>query len=48
MCIDWLINGVESRKMPIELIHQLGKWAYELCPNEPAFQEVYRELKLRY
>lgn len=30
------------------LIQQLGSWAYELCPNEPAFQEVYRQLNLRY
>ncbi len=48
ICIDLLIKGVETRRMPSELIHQLGKWAYELCPNEPAFQEVYHQLKLRY
>jgi len=45
MCIDILINGVESCKMPPEVIYQLGKWAYELCPNEPAFRKVYLQLR---
>lgn len=48
ICIDLLIKGAETQQMPSELIYQLGKSAYELCPNEPAFQEVYRQLGLRY
>ena len=48
ICIDLLIKGAETQQMPSELIYQLGKWAYELCPNEPAFQEIYRQLRLRY
>ncbi len=48
MCIDLLIKGAETQRMPSELIYQLGKWAHELCSNEPAFQEVYRQLELRY
>ncbi|MGB3205691.1 MAG: hypothetical protein WBB28_11940, partial [Crinalium sp.] len=31
-----------------ELILQIGRWAYEICPNEPAFQNVYHSLGLRY
>ncbi len=45
--IDILIKGAETRSMPSELIYQLGRYAYELCPNEPTFQEVYRQLGLR-
>lgn len=48
ICIDLLIKGAETQQMPSELIYQLGKSAYEICPNEPAFQEVYRQLRLRY
>ena len=48
ICIDLLIKGAETQQMPSELIYQLGQSAYELCPTEPAFQEVYRQLKLRY
>lgn len=48
MCIDLLIKGAETRQMPSEVIHQLGKWAYELFPYEPGFQEIYRQLGLRY
>lgn len=48
MCIEILIKGAETRELPGEIISQLGRWAYELCPNEPEFQEVYRLLKLRY
>ncbi len=48
ICINILLKGVETRELPSETVSQLGKWAYELCPNEYAFQEVYRELGLRY
>lgn len=47
--IDGLVNAVNSGNADSpEIIQQLGRWAYELCPNEPAFQEVYRQLRLRY
>lgn len=47
--IDGLVNAVNSGNADSpEIIQQLGRWAYELCPNEPAFQEVYRQLKLHY
>jgi tetratricopeptide (TPR) repeat protein len=31
-----------------EMIQQLGSWAYEICPDAPEFQEIYRSLRLRY
>lgn len=37
-------SGDQSQR---PLIQQLGYWAYELCPNEPDFQEVYHQLNLR-
>ncbi|MEA5550760.1 peptidase M, neutral zinc metallopeptidase site [Anabaena cylindrica UHCC 0172] len=44
--IDLLIKGVEDGSLnDPEVVLQLGRWAYEICPNEPAFQEVYRGLK---
>jgi tetratricopeptide (TPR) repeat protein len=48
ICLDILIKGLESHSFSFELIHQLGRWAYELCPDEPAFQEIYRSLKIYY
>ena len=48
ICIKILIKGVETRELPSETVSQLGRWAYELCPNEYAFQEVYRELGLHH
>lgn len=48
VCIDILLKGLETRELPFEVISQLGRWAYELCPNEPAFQEVYRTFRLHY
>ncbi len=47
--INMLLKGVEKYSLrDPELIRQLGRWAYEICPHEPAFQEVYRSLGLRY
>ncbi|MBW4645231.1 MAG: peptidase M, neutral zinc metallopeptidase site [Goleter apudmare HA4340-LM2] len=42
-----LIKGIENRDLSYELIQKLGRWAYQLCPYEPAFQEIFRSLKLR-
>ena len=45
--INILISGVDSGELKdYQTIQTLGRWAYEICPNEPAFQEVYRSLKL--
>ncbi|AFZ42745.1 hypothetical protein PCC7418_0516 [Halothece sp. PCC 7418] len=47
ICIKILIEGVEKRNLYQEDIMQLGRWAYSLCPNEPDFYTLYRELGLR-
>lgn len=45
--LDILINGVKNGDLKDrESIQQLGNWAYEICPDEPAFQEVYHSLKI--
>ena len=46
--IKILLKDVENRQMPPHEILQLGRWAKELCPYEPAFQEIYRSLELYY
>ena len=49
LLIEILVDAVNSGNADSpEIIQQLGRWAYELCPNEAAFQEVYRQLNLRY
>ncbi|MCC5601290.1 peptidase M, neutral zinc metallopeptidase site [Nostoc favosum] len=45
--IKTLLKGIQNRDLSFNLIQQLGSWAYELCPDEPAFQEIYRSLKIR-
>ncbi|MFM2061263.1 MAG: hypothetical protein RLZZ507_933 [Cyanobacteriota bacterium] len=45
--LTMLINGIkEGRLKDPELMLQLGRWAYEICPHEPTFQEIYRNLNL--
>ena len=40
--VDILVNGIKNGDLnDPEIIHQLGSWAYELCPDESAFQEIY-------
>lgn len=46
--IDILFQGIKSHQLDSEAIVQLGHWAKELCPHEPAFQEIYRSLGLHY
>ncbi len=47
ICIGILIKGIENRNLPFDLVQKLGRWAYQLCPYEPAFQEIFRTLNLR-
>ncbi len=42
-----LLKGAESGQFHPNLILQLGQFAYQLCPNEPAFQPIYSQLRLR-
>lgn len=45
--MDILVNGIKDGDLnDPEIIHQLGSWAYELCPHETAFQEIYVGLGL--
>ena len=44
--IDVLLSGAENRSLDFEGMYQLAKWAYELCPREPAFMPIYREMKI--
>ncbi|MTJ07205.1 peptidase M, neutral zinc metallopeptidase site [Anabaena sp. UHCC 0204] len=45
--IDILVNGIKNGKLnDPEIVHQLGSWAYELCPYESSFQEIYTGLGL--
>ena len=44
ICIDLLLEGTESRSLNFEAMQQLGQWAYELCPHEPAFMPFYLQL----
>ncbi|MGK7957802.1 MAG: tetratricopeptide repeat protein [Crocosphaera sp.] len=42
--INFLIDGSQRRTLNRKQITEIGNSAYNLCPNEPAFQEVYRSL----
>jgi hypothetical protein len=45
--LETLMKGLqEGRLHDQKLILQLGSWAYEICPHEPAFQAIYQSLKL--
>ena len=44
--IDVLLAGAKSGQMGRDEILQLGRWAKEICPYEPAFREVYKSLRL--
>ena len=47
--IDILLEAVNSGKVyDFDEIRQLGRWAYQICPDAPQFQEIYRSLGLRY
>ena len=42
--IDVLLSGSENRSLDFDGMYQLAKWAYQLCPHEPVFMPIYREL----
>jgi hypothetical protein len=44
--IDILLAGAENRRMGHDEMLQLGRWAKEICPYEPAFRGVYNSLGL--
>ncbi len=46
--LNILLKGAENRSLYFGDLQRLGRWAYELCPHEPAFQEIYRSLNIYY
>ena len=46
--IESLVESVKKELADYQIIQQLGQWAYEICPDEPAFQQVYQNLKIGY
>ncbi|MBC1258679.1 peptidase M, neutral zinc metallopeptidase site, partial [Trichormus variabilis V5] len=42
-----LIRGMKSETLSTHLVHQLGRWVYQLCPHDPDYQEIYRRLNIR-
>lgn len=46
----FMLNLVEQTKngsFDHRSVLQLAQWAYELCPNDPQFQQIYKELGIR-
>jgi len=41
-----LARGIESRTLPAYLVSKLGSWILEICPNEPSYQEICRQLNI--
>ncbi|WP_319422328.1 tetratricopeptide repeat protein [Pleurocapsa sp. FMAR1] len=46
VCINVILEASESRSLYFDGMYQLAQWAYELCPREPAFQEIYNSLRI--
>jgi len=47
--IDILMSAVKKGDLSnYQEVQQVGRWAYEICPDEPAFQEIYRSLRLQF
>lgn len=44
ICLEILLKGVEKKQLSFTFVLQLGRWAYELCPNDPNFKLIYRQL----
>ncbi len=42
ICIAILVKGFQNRDLGFDDIYNLGRWAYELCPEEENVQEVYQ------
>ncbi|WP_017295094.1 hypothetical protein [Geminocystis herdmanii] len=46
VCIEIALNGAKAQELDWETLQQLARWAYEICPYEADFQEVYVALKI--
>lgn len=48
LCLEIILKQIQSGNLSheaIQTLNQIAQWAYELCPREPAFQPVYRQLR---
>ena len=48
LCLEIIIKQIQEGNLSYEAIHvlnEIAQWAYELCPHEPAFQPVFRQLR---
>ena len=48
LCLEIIIKQIQQGNLSYEAIQALNniaQWAYELCPREPAFQPVFRQLR---
>lgn len=48
-CIEMIVEVVKQGEVNDNIIvgiRQMGEMAYELCPDEPSFQEIYRLLRI--
>lgn len=43
-CINVILEIAGSSNPNFDIMLQLAKWAYELCPHEPAFKPIYSKL----
>ncbi|MDB9312021.1 hypothetical protein PN462_02830 [Spirulina sp. CS-785/01] len=41
-----LIDGLKTKRIPPEVIYQIGKFIYDLCPHHPEYQKIYYDLGL--
>lgn len=46
ICIDTIINASKSKQLDWQSLQQLGKWAYEICPYDSNFIEIYQLLNI--
>jgi hypothetical protein len=48
LCLEVIIKQIQSGDLSreaIQALNEIAQWAYELCPREPAFQPVFRQLR---
>ncbi|BAQ61257.1 hypothetical protein GM3708_1663 [Geminocystis sp. NIES-3708] len=46
MCIEIALEGAKAKELEWEALQQLGRWAYEICPHEQSFREIYQLLRI--